>query len=59
MPFASANHSAAVAGGLVYIIGAGYNGNEVLRFDLKSGKWDAVATTFFRRNFGSALVLGG
>jgi hypothetical protein len=59
MPCASLNHSAAVVGDLVYIVGAGYSECEVLRFDLKSKKWDAVATTLLERKCGSALVLGG
>jgi hypothetical protein len=59
MPFAYANHSAATVGHLMYIVGAGRSRREVLCFDLKSGKWDAVARTVRDRRYGSALVLGG
>jgi kelch-like protein 17 (actinfilin)/kelch-like protein 20 len=54
------HHSACVLGGLVYIIGAGKDGNEVLCFDPDLDVWSTkVASTLFNRSFGMSFVLGG
>jgi hypothetical protein len=58
MPHAFSDHSASVLDGLVYIVGAGDDYCEVLRFDPVSGAWSTLAPTANRRDDGSLFVLG-
>jgi hypothetical protein len=46
-------------GGLVYIVGAGDNGREVLCFDPVSGVWSTLAPTLNDRQKGASFVLDG
>jgi hypothetical protein len=45
--------------GLVYIVGCGGTGQEVLRFDPASGVWSAVARTKVGHFEGKSFVMGG
>jgi N-acetylneuraminic acid mutarotase len=59
MPHASDGHTASVLDGLVYIVGAGINGCEVLSFAPSSGAWRTLAPTSISRKYGASFVLGG
>jgi hypothetical protein len=48
-----------VVDGLVYIVGAGDFGTEVLRFDPVSGLTSTLASTSSVRQHGASFVLGG
>jgi hypothetical protein len=59
MLYSSSDHSASVLDGLVYIVGFGEGGSEVLRFDPASGAWSVLAPTLNNRRCCSTFVLGG
>jgi hypothetical protein len=59
MPHACYHHSASICSELVYIVGVGDSGQEVLRFDPASGVWTTLAPTSKRRKFCTTFVLGG
>jgi N-acetylneuraminic acid mutarotase len=59
MPTYCVNHSVSVLEGLVYIVGAGVNGRELLRFDPVYGVWITLAPTAMRCNYGASFVLDG
>jgi hypothetical protein len=59
MPRASSEHSACIYDGLVYIVGAGNGGNDVLRFDPALAEWSTLAATLDDRIGSKLFVLGG
>ena len=59
MPAAASGHSASLCGGLVYIVGAGEDNNEFLRFDPALEAWSTLAPTSVQRKYGASFVLGG
>jgi hypothetical protein len=44
MPHACAHHSGSVCNGMMYIVGTGVEGEEVLRFDPASAEWSSLET---------------
>jgi hypothetical protein len=59
MPLACTMHSASVFEGLIYIVGAGPMGADVLRFDPTSGVWTTLTLTLTAKHGGCTFVLGG
>jgi N-acetylneuraminic acid mutarotase len=59
LPYANSSHSASICNGLVYIVGAGEEGDEVLRFDPASAEWSTLDPTLHGRRGGQSFVLGG
>jgi hypothetical protein len=59
MPHACCYHSASICNGIVYIVGAGAGGHEVLRFNPASAEWSTLGSTCYNRRGGSSFVLGG
>jgi N-acetylneuraminic acid mutarotase len=59
MPIPSFGHGAHVLDGLVYVVGAGGPGREILRFDPASGAWSTMAPTVSIRKCGASFVVGG
>jgi hypothetical protein len=59
MPHASSDHSASIHNGIVYIVGAGDDGNEVLRYDPASAEWSTLAPSLNDRVGLKLIVLGG
>jgi hypothetical protein len=59
MPLACAWISASVLDAQVYIVGAGMNGRDVLRFDPVSAAWSTQAPTKDSRKEGASFVLDG
>jgi hypothetical protein len=59
MPHGSSCHSTSICNGLVYIIGAGADDHEVLRFDPASAEWTMLAPTLKRGSNRATFVLGG
>jgi hypothetical protein len=59
MPQGSECHHASMMDGLVYILGVGAYGHDVLRFDPVSGAWSTLAPTLNDRKYGASFVLGG
>jgi hypothetical protein len=59
MPHASRYHHASVLDGLIYIVGAGAGGSDVLCFDPTSGACNRLAPTLNGRRYGASFVLGG
>jgi N-acetylneuraminic acid mutarotase len=57
MPHSYFNNSASVLDGLVYIVGGGGTGQEVLRFDPASGVWRALARTKMSHFEGKSFVM--
>jgi N-acetylneuraminic acid mutarotase len=51
-------HSAGVLNGLVYIVGAGREGNDAFCFDPTVDAWSTLAPTMIDRQQGSCFVLG-
>jgi non-specific serine/threonine protein kinase len=52
-------HTASVMDGLVYLVGAGRSGDDVLRFAPASGSWITLAPTLNVIHSSSSFVLGG
>jgi hypothetical protein len=50
-------HSASLLGGLIYIVGAGDDHCETLRFDPASGAWSTLAPTLVSREDSTSFVL--
>jgi hypothetical protein len=59
MPHDCSGHSASVCHGLVYIVGAGTGGRQVLRFEPASGVSRTLAPTLSKHNFCTTFVLDG
>jgi hypothetical protein len=59
MPQSCAYHSACALGGLIYIVGVGDSGEEVLCFDPIEEVWYEIAPTCCNRLYATAFVLGG
>jgi N-acetylneuraminic acid mutarotase len=59
MPVACDSHSASVVDGFIYIVGASYNGHQVLRFDPASHTWSFPADTSNNVQYGASFVVRG
>jgi hypothetical protein len=60
MPHASAGHSVSVLDGLVYIVGSGASGHDVLCYDPASDAYNTWLTpTLTGRHFGVSFVVDG
>jgi N-acetylneuraminic acid mutarotase len=59
MPRAGSCHSASICNGLVYIVGAGAAGRDVLCFDPTSAEWNTLTPTVSCRTDCATFVLGG
>jgi N-acetylneuraminic acid mutarotase len=57
MPHICTYHHASILNGEVYIVGAGYNGREVLRFNFATNAWSTLVQTIYRRDRGVSFVL--
>jgi N-acetylneuraminic acid mutarotase len=58
MTYASSKHSASICNGLVYIAGAGNEGEDFLCFDPASAEWRTLASTLSDINQCATFVLG-
>jgi hypothetical protein len=60
MPLPCAHHSVSVLDGyVIYIVGAGNYGQNVLRFDTASGVWSTLGATSDTKRRSATFVLGG
>jgi hypothetical protein len=59
MPDSDFGNSASVVDGQVYIIGAGGDSCDFLRFAPVTGTWSTLASTTYRRFYATSFVLGG
>jgi N-acetylneuraminic acid mutarotase len=62
MPLLCADHSVSVLDGdgdQVYIVGTGYDGKGILRFDTASGVWSTLRDTLNEKYASATFVLGG
>jgi N-acetylneuraminic acid mutarotase len=59
MPCVSVAHNASICNGLVYIVGAGDDGQDVLSFDPTSEVWITLSPTPSCRQGAKSFVLGG
>jgi N-acetylneuraminic acid mutarotase len=59
MPHICSFHSANLLDGLIYVVGAGTRGREVLCFDPESDAWRTLAPTSTSRQYGASFVMGG
>jgi kelch-like protein 1/4/5 len=58
MPHTAYAQSASVLGCLIYIVGSGDSGREVLRFDPVLESWSTLAPTSDNKKYGASFVLG-
>jgi hypothetical protein len=59
MPEEQHGHSAIELNGVIYIVGAGYSGMELLCFDPASGVWSSLAPLLHECYHGASFVQGG
>jgi kelch-like protein 8 len=57
MPQTCAHHSVSVFGNLVYIVGAGTDGHQVLRFDPATGAYSTLAPASSNRKYAACFML--